>query len=72
MPYTPSCETLAVAAFWPISEALATRVVLAHSHVTFHLCTCELRGGVAVVGAALNSYNIVEVTTGMTTRRKQS
>jgi hypothetical protein len=69
MPYMPSCETLVAAAFRPISKALATRVVLVHSRVTFHLCTCELRGGFAVVGAALNGYNIVEVTTGTTTRR---
>jgi hypothetical protein len=33
----------------PNSEALVARVVLAHLRATFHHCTCELRGGTAVL-----------------------
>jgi hypothetical protein len=38
--------------------------------VKFHLRTCGLRGGAAMVAAALISYYDVEVAIGMTTRRR--
>jgi hypothetical protein len=72
MPYTPPCETLAVASYWSNSEALATRVVLAHPHVALHSCTCGLRKGAATVAAALIGYDDIKVATETTTRRSQS
>jgi hypothetical protein len=56
----------------PISEALATCVVLAHPRTAFHPCKCGLRGGTAAIAAVLISYNIVELATRTTTRRRRS
>jgi hypothetical protein len=53
MPYTPPRETLAATAFRLISEALATRVVLAHTRAAFHPYMCGLHGG----DAALIGYD---------------
>jgi hypothetical protein len=72
MPYTPPRETLAITASWPNSEALAARVVLAHPHTEFHLCTCGLHGGAIAVVATLISYNNVDVAAGTTMRRRWS
>jgi hypothetical protein len=68
MLYTPPRETLVVAASRLNSEALATRVVLAHPRVTFHPCMCGLCGGAAV----LIGYDHVEVAARTTTRRRRS
>jgi hypothetical protein len=57
MPYTSPRETLVVGASRSNSEALATRVMLAHPRATFHLCTCVLRRGIATIAAALISYD---------------
>jgi hypothetical protein len=67
----PSCETLA-AASRSNSEALATRVVLAHSRAAFHPYTYGLCGGAAAIVVVLIDYNVVEVAVGMTTRRRRS
>jgi hypothetical protein len=72
MPYTPPCEALVTAASQPKSEALAVRVVLAHPHVMFHLCTCGLRGGAAAVAVALIGYDHKEVAAEISTWRRQS
>jgi hypothetical protein len=53
MSYTPPCETIATAASRSIFETLAAYVVLAHSIVMFHPCTCGLRGD----DAALLGYD---------------
>jgi hypothetical protein len=66
----PPRETLAITASRPNSEALAARVVLAHPHTEFHLCTCGLHGGAIVVVATLISYNNVDVAAGTTMRRR--
>jgi hypothetical protein len=56
----------------PNHEALAASEVLAHPCVTFHLCTCGLRWGAAMIPAVLISYDDMEVATGMTMRRRRS
>jgi hypothetical protein len=58
--YMPPRETLATASSRPNSEALATRVVLAHPHMIFHPYTCGLCRGVVVIAVVLISYNDVE------------
>jgi hypothetical protein len=68
--YTSPRETLAAAYSRPNSEALAERVVLAHSCVAFHPYMCELYEGAVVVDAALIGYDDVEVATRTTTRRR--
>jgi hypothetical protein len=72
MPYTPPRETLAATTSQPNSEALVTRVVLAHPHTVFHPYTCELHRGTAAVAVALISYDHVEVAVETSTRRRQS
>jgi hypothetical protein len=52
-------KTLAATSSRPNSETLAVRMVLAHPHVAFDPCTCELHKGDAVVAAALNGYDDV-------------
>jgi hypothetical protein len=42
-------ETLTINSSQPNSEALAVHVVLAHSRVTFHSCTCRLHKDVVVL-----------------------
>jgi hypothetical protein len=68
MLYMPPRETLAATSTWPNSEALAERVMLAHSRTVFHLYTCGLRRGTAVVAIALIGYTDMKVSTRTTTR----
>jgi hypothetical protein len=67
-PYTPPHETLVAASSQLNSEALATRVVLAHPHVVFDPYMCGLHGG----AAALIGYDDVEVAVRTTMRRRRS
>jgi hypothetical protein len=69
MLYKPPRETLAATSSWPNTGALTTGVVLAHPCGVFHSCTCGLHRGVAVVAAALVSYDVMEFAVRMTTRR---
>jgi hypothetical protein len=68
----PLRETLAAASSRLNSEALATRVVLAHPCAAFHPCTCGLNGSVVTVAAALIGYDDMEVDVRTTTRRRWS
>jgi hypothetical protein len=61
-PYTPPREILVATSSWSNFEALAMCVVLPHSCVAFHPCTCGLRRGADV----LIGYDNVEVVVGMT------
>jgi hypothetical protein len=61
---------MAVASSRPNSEALATRVVLAHPRAAFYPCRCGLRGGAAAVAATLISYDDVEVAVKMIMKRR--
>jgi hypothetical protein len=70
MPSTQPRETLAATSSWPNSEALAARVVLAHPRAAFHLRTCGLRRGVAVVAATLIGYDDVKVAAETATMRR--
>jgi hypothetical protein len=63
----PPRETLAATSSHLNSEALAVRVVLAHPRTVFHLHTCGLHRGAAVVAAALIGYDNVKVAAGTTT-----
>jgi hypothetical protein len=65
-------ETLAATYSRPNSEALAARMVLAHSRAAFHPCTCGLHRGVAAVVAALIGYDDVKVATETAIRRRRS
>jgi hypothetical protein len=58
--YMPPRETLPTASSRSNSEALATRVVLAHPHMTFHPCTCGLCRGAAAIAVVLINYDDVE------------
>jgi hypothetical protein len=71
-PNAPPRETLATTSSQLNSEALAVRVVLAHPRTVFHLRTCGLHRGAAVVAAALIGYDNVEVATETTTWRRWS
>jgi hypothetical protein len=71
-PYTTQGEALAATSSQSNSEALATRVVLAHPHTVFHPCRCGLHRGAATVVAALIGYDNVEVAAETTTRRMRS
>jgi hypothetical protein len=66
-PYTLPRETMAAASSLPNSEALATRVVLAHPRAAFYPCRCGLRGGAA---ATLIGYDDVEVAVKMIMKRR--
>jgi hypothetical protein len=72
MPYMPPRVTLAVAFSRPNFKALAVHVVLAHSHVAFHPCTCGLRRGTTAVAAALIGYDDIMVAIEMTIKRRRS
>jgi hypothetical protein len=63
-------ETLATTSSQLNSEAIAVCVVLAHPHMVFHLHTCGLHRGAAVVAAALIGYDNVEVAAETTTWRR--
>jgi hypothetical protein len=64
--YTSPRETLADTFSRPNSEALAACVVLAHSCVAFHPCTCGLSRGVT----ALIGYDDIKVAVDTTTRMR--
>jgi hypothetical protein len=49
--------TLAATSSRPNPEIQVVREVLAHPCAVFHPCTCGLRGGTAMVAAALISYS---------------
>jgi hypothetical protein len=68
----PPHETLAATSSWPNSEALAARMVLAHSRTMFHPCTCGLRRCAAAVAAAMIDYDNVKVAVETTTSRRWS
>jgi hypothetical protein len=71
-PNTPPRETLAATSSRSNCKVLATHVVLAHPRAVFHLRTCGLRRGDAVVATALISYDDVKVAVETTIRRRQS
>jgi hypothetical protein len=72
MPYMAPCETLATTLSRLNSEALATRVVLAHPHAAFHPYKCGLCRGTTMVAAALIDYDDIKVAAKTTTRRRRS
>jgi hypothetical protein len=59
--YTPPHETLAIACSKLNFESLVVSMVLAHSCMTFHPCTCGLCRGAAAVAVALIGYDDVKV-----------
>jgi hypothetical protein len=69
--HTPPCETVATTSSRPNPKILVVREVLAHPRTIFHSYTCELYGGASAVATALIIYDDVEVTAGMTTRRRR-
>jgi hypothetical protein len=64
----PPRETLAATSSRPNSEALAVRVMLAHTRVMFHLRMCGLRTCVA----ALIGYDDVKFAAETAIRRRRS
>jgi hypothetical protein len=70
--YMPPRETLAATSSRSNSKARTTCVMLTHSGVVFHPCTCGLRRGTVMVAAVLIDYDDMEVAVGTTTRRRRS
>jgi hypothetical protein len=68
--YMPSRETLATASCRVNSEVLAVRVVLVHSYMMFHPCTCRLCRCAVAVAATLIGYDDMEVAVRTITRRR--
>jgi hypothetical protein len=66
----PPRETLVATSPRPNFKALAMRVVLAHSHVTFHPYTCGLRRCAVTIAAALISYDEIKVAAETTTMKR--